>query len=36
MIERDIPASLLEAVSIREHKHEVSEEDTPHSDRKKR
>jgi len=36
MIERDISADLLEAVSLKEHKHSVSEEDTPHKNRKKK
>ena len=36
MIERDIPAKLLEAVKKKKHKHEVHVEDTPHPDRKKR
>ena len=35
-IERDISADLLEAVKLKEHSHDVSEEDTPVSDRKKK
>jgi hypothetical protein len=36
MIERDIPAKLLEAVKVHEHKHEVHDEGTLNSDRKKK
>ena len=36
MIERDIPAKLLEAVKSEEHHHEVRDPDTPHSERKKK
>ena len=35
-IERDISADLLEAVKLKEHSHDVSEEDAPVSDRKKK
>ena len=36
MIERDIPSKFLEAVSLKEHKHEASEEGASYSDRKKK
>ena len=36
MIERDISASLLEAVKSEDHHHETHSEDTPHPNRKKR
>ena len=34
-VERDIPSRLLEAVKLKEHSHEVQEEDTPVDNRQK-